>query len=197
LAPTQAIAPAVVPSPSPAVTPHPTSTPLRSPTPDRAQVLAQLGQPVTLAEAQARLPFQILVPDDSTLGAPDAVYLDTIRPGGGVTLVYEPRANLPASPTTGLGLLLTEFQGSFEAPLIQKGLAPGTTVTPVTVSGEQGYWMAGELHFFIYRDANGTIQNENVRLAGNTLIWTRGALTLRMESALSMAEALRIAESLR
>jgi hypothetical protein len=54
-----------------------------------------------------------------------------------------------------------------------------------------------EPHFFTYRDAAGNLRDEQTRLAGNTLIWQRGDLTLRLEGELSKEEAVRIAESMR
>ena len=70
-------------------------------------------------------------------------------------------------------------------------------VEQVTVGGEPGYWFSGEPHFFAYRDAAGTLREEQTRLAGNTLIWQRGDLTLRLEGELPKEEAIRIAESMR
>ena len=70
-------------------------------------------------------------------------------------------------------------------------------VQEVTVGGEPGYWFSGEPHFFTYLDATGQVRDEQTRLAGNTLIWQRGDLTLRLEGQLSKEEALRIAESMR
>ncbi|HWC41363.1 MAG TPA: DUF4367 domain-containing protein, partial [Actinomycetota bacterium] len=67
----------------------------------------------------------------------------------------------------------------------------------VTVGGQPGYWFSGEPHFFTYQDARGNLREEQTRLAGNTLIWQRGDLTLRLEGELSQEEALRIAESMR
>jgi hypothetical protein len=70
-------------------------------------------------------------------------------------------------------------------------------VEEVTVGGEPGYWFSGEPHFFTYIDADGQFREERTRLAGNTLIWQRGDLTLRLEGQLPKEEAVRIAESMR
>ena len=70
-------------------------------------------------------------------------------------------------------------------------------VEEVTVGGEPGYWFSGEPHFFTYLDANGNARDEQTRLAGNTLIWQRGDLTLRLEGKLPRDEPIRIAESMR
>lgn len=143
-----------------------------------------LGERTTLAEAQRRSGHPVLVPVDSA--APDAVYLDTASPGNPVALVYgslaEPR------------LLVLEFRA---APLIEKELVSATQVEPVRVGGEQGLWIEGPRHEFVYRTLEGEEAIDTQRLAGNTLLWKRGSLTLRLEGDLSKDEAIRIAESMR
>lgn len=178
----------------PALTPAATSTPQATATPPLGERL-HLGQQVTLAAAQQRVSFPIALP--STLGQPDAVYVDTAQPGGDVTLVYRPRAGLPVTSETGIGLLLGEFQGSTDQVFISKMTGPGTTIAPVTVNGQPGFWLSGQPHEFLYRDANGVIRQETLRLAGDTLIWTHCNVTLRLESALSKDAALTIAGSVR
>ena len=63
--------------------------------------------------------------------------------------------------------------------------------------GEPGYCFSGEPHFFSYRDAAGTLREEQTRLAGNTLIWYEAISPSRLEGELPMEEAIRIAESMR
>ena len=48
---------------------------------------------------------------------------------------------------------------------------------------------------FLYLAADGSVEEETLRLAGNTLIWTHGPFTYRLESALGRDEALALAES--
>jgi hypothetical protein len=125
------------------------------------------------------------------------VYVNEAVPTGGrVDLVYRARPGLPASPFTDVGLLITEFQGEPTPEFLKKVTAMGV-VEQVTVGGEPGYWFSGEPHFFTYRDAAGNLREEQTRLAGNTLIWQRGDLTLRLEGELPKEEAIRIAESMR
>jgi hypothetical protein len=83
------------------------------------------------------------------------------------------------------------------APLIEKELVSATQVEPVRVSGEQGLWIEGPRHEFVYRTLEGEEAIDTQRLAGNTLLWKRGSLTLRLEGDLSKDEAIRIAESMR
>ena len=58
-------------------------------------------------------------------------------------------------------------------------------------------WLTGKPHLFWYTDATGSLTSERIRLAGNTLLWAHGSLIFRLESALSLNQALRIASSLR
>jgi hypothetical protein len=156
-----------------------------------------LGERVTLAEARRRVGFRVLVPGAAGFRQPAAVHVNQAAPPGGrVDLVYRSRAGLPASPFTDVGLLLTEFQGRPTPQFIKKVAVLGM-VEAVTVGGEPGYWFSGEPHFFTYQDARGGVHEEQTRLAGNTLIWQRGGLTLRLEGQISRREALAIAESLR
>jgi hypothetical protein len=156
-----------------------------------------LGERVTLAVARRRVGFPVLVPGAAGFQEPAAVYVNEAVPAGGrVDLVYRARPGLSASPFTDVGLLVTEFRGQ-PTPEFLKKVAVLGMVEEVRVGGEPGYWFSGEPHFFTYRDAAGSLQDEQTRLAGNTLVWQRGELTLRIEGEISKQEALRIAESMR
>jgi len=152
-----------------------------------------LGQRLTLDQVRTRVSFQ--VPQPSTLGPPDEVYVQDTPPGGHVALVYYPRSGLPQANTTGLGLLLTAFQGSVPAGIFGKGIPPGTRMEEVKINGGQGYWIEGDPHTIFLMDNRGQVRPETTRLAGNVFLWNQGELTLRIESALSKDEVLRIATS--
>jgi hypothetical protein len=154
-----------------------------------------LGDRVTLEEARRLVGFPVLVPGD--LGPPEEVHVNrTVPVGGRVDLVYRPRPGLPASPFTDVGLLVTQFRGQPTPEFLKKVTRMGL-VEQLEVGGEPGYWFSGEPHFFTYQDAAGNLREERTRLAGNTLIWQRGELTLRIEGELSRSEALAVAESMR
>ena len=166
-----------------AVTPLPVGGPLN------------LGRPTTLEAAASAVAWRIEVPQ--SLGAPDEVYLTDLPPGGQVALVYRPRPDLPAASTTGVGVLITEFQASLPggAP-VGKGLPPGTRLESVTVNAREGYWMEGALHvMFMFQNTRGQYESETTRLAANVLLWEDGPLTLRLEGAMSKDAALAIAAS--
>jgi hypothetical protein len=156
-----------------------------------------LGERVSLEEARRRVAFPVLVPAAAGFQRPDAVYVNSDQPlGGRVDLVFRARPGLPASPYTDAGLLVTQFQATLTPDFIKKVVAGGL-VEEVQVAGQPGYWFSGEPHFFTFRDRAGELNDESIRLAGNTLVWQAGALTLRLEGQLSRQEAIRIAESMR
>jgi len=170
--------------------PAPTSTSL----PPGVGANLALGRHVTLEQARAGVSFPLLVPAVPGFDRPDAVYLSQDVPGGRVDMVYRARPGLPASPFTNVGLLITQFRAE---PMIEKFAKVATSVERVTVGGEPGYWLAGEPHSFVYMDRNQQVQEETARLAGATLVWTHGDLTLRLEGQIPKQQALRIADSMR
>jgi hypothetical protein len=143
-----------------------------------------LGEKVSLDEARDRVDFEVVVPE--ALGDPDGVYFQESPPGGMVSLVYgtsdHPRA------------LFTQFRGTVEEVIFKKA-APETQIDPVRVDGEPGYFLSGMPHDFTYFDRRGDYRVEIVRLAGNTLLWERGPVTLRLEADINEVEALKIAHS--
>lgn len=155
----------------------------------------QLGREVTLENAQAALSYPIVLP--SGLGLPDAVYLIQPVSRQAVALVYFPRPGLPATTETGVGALIVEFPGAVAGGLITKTAESGTTIEEVIVSGRTGYWISGKPHSFYFTNQRGEVEQETLRLAGNTLLWNQGSLTIRIESGLTEQEALATANSMR
>ncbi|MGH8935160.1 MAG: hypothetical protein ACRDXD_02645 [Acidimicrobiia bacterium] len=149
-----------------------------------------IGLALSLAEVRERVDFEVLVP--SAVGEPDAVYLDR----GRVTLLYRSEAGLPEVGDSGVGLLINQF-GARLPESLGKELGPGTSLETVTVRGRLGYWIEGEPHLVYLVERSGEVLEESGRLAGNTLLWQEGRVTFRLESALSLEEALQVAESLR
>lgn len=156
-----------------------------------------LGERVTLSEARARAPFPVLVPGLLDLGEPDEVYFDPLPGEGQVSIVYEASPALPAARGTRVGLLVNEFRGGVDDIYFKKVAGPGTELEAVEVDGSPGFWIEGAPHILYYVDSNGAPVTETVRLAANVLLWEQGGVTFRVESALTRAEALVIAESLR
>jgi hypothetical protein len=143
-----------------------------------------LGEKVSLDEARGRADFDVVVPE--TLGDPDGVYFQESPPGGMVSFVY----GTPEHPRA----LFTQFSGTVEDVIFKK-VVPEAQIDPVRIEGEPGYFLSGKPHDFSYFDRRGEIRSEIVRLAGNTLLWERGLVTLRLEADINEEEALKIARS--
>lgn len=172
---------APVPSRSaPAGSPRPTATPT-------------FGTLVTLEMARARAGYPFPVPADPALGLPDEVYLRSLRDNATqVTLVYRQRAGIPVSPFAGVSAVVVYLPGTFERGFLGKVAGPGTQVELVRVNGSDGAWLSGQPHQLLYRNGAQTEADE-LRLAGNTLVWQLGPTTVRIEAAVDQATALRIA----
>ncbi len=156
-----------------------------------------LGRLVTLDKARSTVAFTIRLPSGTALSEPDHVYLSALAPvGGRVALVYGDRPGFPADPKSGVGVLITEFRADIGPDSFEKLIQAGVRVEGVTVNGQPGYWVAGGNHFFFYRNADGRVVDETMRLVGDTLIWAEDGLTLRIEGAPSLAAAKELAASL-
>ena len=128
------------------------------------------GERATLASARRDLGFEPLLP---RLGRPDDIRID--RAAGELIVLYRGR------------IRLSEFQPG--GPILTKLTKIGNGVQPVRVNGGQGIWVPeGHVVFELGRQP---------RLAGNTLLWEQGDLTLRLEGRFTEAQALKIAASVR
>ena len=154
-----------------------------------------LGSRSTILEAGQAVGFEVLVPRSPRLGEPDAVYLHPTAADGMVSLVYGEREGIAAGPD-GVAVLVTEFRADIPDDLVKKVAQSGSTVEWVDVGGSRGYWISGGPHVFLYRVPSGDIGEEQMRLVGNTLIWQRDGLLLRLESDVSLEDASELAESI-
>ena len=154
-----------------------------------------LGEQVEIADLASRAPFPIRYPTDPLAGPADTAWIDP-RKAGQVALVWGTRPDLPATVDPGVGMLLMQFNGRFDEGMITKLIDSGTDVERVSVGGNPGFWITGDLHFFFYEDAHGTVIDDSRRWVGDTLLWSEGGLTYRLETALGREAAIRIAESL-
>lgn len=183
--------------PVPSPTPSPSRSPgsIQTPTPFPS---TGLGVLVSLDEAKARAGFAVVMPSDPALGAPDQVYLRATPSSTAVSFVYTQRPGIPTSPQAGVAAIVTEFSGgTVDEQFFGKVIDPSTTVEKTAVNGQPGFWIQGTPHFFFYRPAGNpaAVEQETLRLAGNTLIWTQGDLLMRLEAQVDRATALRIAAS--
>jgi hypothetical protein len=152
-----------------------------------------LGTPVPLEVAAEIAPRPLRAP--AGVGAPAQAFVG--RPAGSVTLVWAPSAALPEVDRSGIGLLLSALPGSTDAGQVSKQIGPGTSVELVRMADAPAYWIAGARHAVLVIGPDGQPVTDTTRLAGNTLIWTDGAITYRLESALGRDDAVELAASLR
>ncbi len=155
-----------------------------------------LGTPVPLAQAVERADaagWQLRAP--RSVGDPARAFVG--RPAGGVNLAWAPSAERPELGDSGIGLLLTAMPGTTDAGGMSKQATGGTTVELVRVGDDPAYWIAGDPHEVVLTDAEGDVVHDSARLAGNTLVWTDGDVTYRLESALDRDEAVDLASTMR
>jgi hypothetical protein len=175
-----------------------TSSGTPPPLPPGAAADRGLGRAVTLDEARSAVSFEIRLPANTSLGTPEHVYVSALQPVGGmVALVYGDRPGFPADKKTAIGVLITEFRADIGPDSFEKLIQQGVRVEEVTVNGVTGYWVAGGRHFYFYRNGDGEVVSDTLRLVGDTLIWEEDGLTLRIEGAPSLAAAQEIAARLR
>jgi hypothetical protein len=171
-------------------------TPTPSPTlPPIAGRRLALGRQVALEEVEAETGAPVRLPSDERLGPPDSVWVD---PGKGdqVAYVWKSSGELPETLEPGVGLVLMRFQGRDDQEFYEKAINSGTTVERVTVGGHDGYWIAGDPHFFFYTTADGSFVQDTRRWVGDALIWNDGTATYRIESGLGRDATIAIAESI-
>jgi hypothetical protein len=162
-----------------------------------SQILERgFGEEMSLDQAAERLGFTMLLPTDPALDAPAHVFVAEPPPGGALALVWGDQPGLPADTESGVGLVITEFRADIGPEVFEKLLDAGERVVATSVKGLPAYWIGGGDHFFFYRDANGRLVDTTLRLVGPTLVWEQDGLTLRIEGAPTVDDAVRIAESL-
>jgi hypothetical protein len=154
----------------------------------------QLGKPTTLARARDELGFTPLVP--GAAGGPDGVYMSTRAPGGELSLTYRPGPGMPATGSTGLGLLVGEFRGDLAPEYMGKIAGETTRIERLRVDGDRAIWIEGAPHLFFYRPPDSDFAESDLRLAHNVLLLERGNLLVRLEGAFGRERALELARSL-
>jgi hypothetical protein len=180
--------------PPASISPPPSLEPSRSPAAGPPGASMRLGRLVDLADLDAEAGFAVTWPDDSSLGPPDAAYIDDFRRGQ-VNLVWASRPGLPDTLEPGVGLLMSAFRGTVDSGTINKIVSGGATAHTVTVNGERGWWVSGDPHFFFYEGPNGIVSDER-RWVGDVLLWADDRLTYRLETSLGQDAAVELAESM-
>lgn len=168
------VAPTATPLPLTA-TPRPTTTLVSS--------LVDLAGETTLEEAQSQTGFVISLPTyPPDLGPPDKVFLQD-QGGPMLVLIW-----LEPDNSGGVRLSLHEFgEGTFAEKYAPK------VIQATTVDGQPAVWAEGP---YLLQIRNGDHVTRRL-VDGHVLIWEMQHITYRLESNLTLAEAIQIAESLR
>jgi hypothetical protein len=173
---------------------EPTPAPAEPLPPTPIASLLDLAGETTLEQAAQSLPYPIRLPSyPAQLGPPDRAFLQVFdRSRTMLVLIW-----LDPQQPDGIGMSLTMLDSS---ALADKGFVVKTgseILQEVRVGGERALWLRGP-HFLEIRRGDGQSGYDLRRLVeGEVLIWTEGDLTYRLESHLALAEAIRVAESLR
>jgi hypothetical protein len=135
------------------------------------------GGEMTVAEASGMVDFVPHVPAE--LGQPDAVE------------VSADRVIVSMTWSTDAGLVrLDQFDGRLDFRIAKT--SPG--VRYAAVAGNDALWFE-EPHEVVFLDDEGNPRTETARLAGNTLIWPVGEVTMRLEGDLGLGRAVEIGSS--
>jgi hypothetical protein len=146
-------------------------------------VLEKFAGEMTLEEAQQIADYPILLPSyPPDLGLPDHVFVQDAD--GAMTIMVWLDSGQPDEVLMSLHFLPPESWAV-------KKIEP-TFIRETTVNDRRAIWTVGP---YPIRYSNGNI--DFVRLIdGHVLIWTDGDVTYRLETDLSLEEAVRVAESL-
>jgi hypothetical protein len=155
---------------------HGTPAPAVSPSPLPAVHSAGLD------EARRRARFPVGVP--TRLGVPDDVQLADPAPDGAprvVSLIYR-----------GGAVRLDEFDGELDVGFMKTSSTNDSQW--IDLDGVTGIWFPTP-HEVAYVDRFGVTHRETARMAGSTLIWSKGTVTYRLEGVSTLEEAAAIASS--
>ena len=168
-------------TPTPTATVPPSATQAASSTP--LSSILDLAQEMPLAEAQGQVSFRIRLPSyPEGLGPPERAFLADL--GVPVVILVWSTPQDPESAQMSLHIIHESESVLFSkrGPVI---------VRQTTVQGQRAYWTEGP--YFLELEGH---RRFRLLVEGKVLIWMEGGLTYRLESALSLEEAVKVAESL-
>ena len=156
----------------------PTPTPLP---PTGHLSLSELPGETTLEAARESATIPVQLPSyPADLGPPDRVFL--LREFGGIIVLVWANPDYPDFAH----LALFEIP---PGPIVNK-LFP-ERIQSTSVAGRPAIWSSGDHFVELIMES----RQELVLVRGNVLIWSREGVTYRLETTLSLEEAIRIAES--
>jgi hypothetical protein len=142
-----------------------------------------LGRPVSLAEAERQVGFELVLP--ALDRKPERAYVI----GNSIASVL--------LRSHGKTVLLSEFPTFGGEEALKKLAVNSTVIDPVAVRGGPGLWLEGAAHVLTWMDRETGYRSRPILIRGNVLLWLRDGLTLRLEGPLSKAQALELARSIR
>jgi hypothetical protein len=146
-------------------------------------LLEEMAGEMTLEEAQQTLGYPLLLPaHPADLGAPDHIFVQDADGDMTILVWVDPQA-----PDEVLMSLHFMPAGSWAIKKVEPAL-----IRETVVKGQRAVWAIGP---YPVRFSNGNIDFVRM-IAGHVLIWAEGDVTYRLETSLSMEEAVRVAESL-
>jgi|GEM_PF-826841 len=173
------------------IQPPPTSAPIvgaatATPALKPLTSVLDLAGATTLAEAQRRAPFNIRLPSyPPDLGAPDRVFFQDLG-GPAVVLVW-----MDDAQPNKVRLSLHQLSSITFA---QKG--EPAAIQQTQVNGHEALWTDGP-YMLEYMRGNQVPYGLRRLVSGHVLLWEEQHITYRLETELSLDQAVQIAESLR
>ncbi len=154
------------------------------------------GTPIPLADARDVDRPRVLVP--AALPEPDTAYRGGSTADPVLTLAWRAANGEPTlTGSEDLALVVMAVPGAAEEAFLSKVLGPETTIEPVSVGGDRGWWISGAPHELLYLGPGGRAEVLRAVVAGDTLVFARDGTLYRLESALGRARTLEIAASMR
>jgi hypothetical protein len=153
-----------------------------------------LGQPVPVADAIARDRPRLRLP--ASLPAPTTAFVMGTGASSIVTVAWRAQPGERALDGTDLALTLTALEADVNEDLVRKVVGPGTTVEPVMVGDDRGWWIAGAPHTVLVLVPGGGIESLHSAVAGDTLVFAREGTLYRLESSLGRDRTLEVAASM-
>jgi len=162
--------------------PSSTTTPTDTP-PLLIPFLDQIAGETNLADAQEAAPYPILLPTyPADLGQPDHVYVQDAEDVITILIWTDPQQ--PERVTMSLHFVPAGHWAINKFGPVE--------IQETEVDGQKAIWAMGPYPMIM---SDGRLQVERL-INGHVLIWADGALTYRLETDLSLEEAIKIAESL-
>jgi hypothetical protein len=167
------------------IQPTPSATSSTSPPFD----LSVLGPARSPSEAATSLPFRTALPAGPR---PDAAYIVEGPTGQrSVAFAWLPSTNYPRIQGTPWGLIVLEIPGDDE--LVLKTVNAFEDMITTVVDGRPAAWIPAPHELQLQT----RVGSQTFSVAGNVLIWERGGVTYRIETALGFDAATALAGSIR